>query len=741
MDRDRQYLHALDSPDALLEDAARAALSHAQKNRTGLRGWKPSQLTWEVQEQLWDENLGCSVILIAAQPLGQSEAPQALWEYWLDDHGKIIPGFPAVKNMPDWGVPGASIQGRRIDGPRPTKMDARTLMGAIAVAALIVLGSLGWVAVDPSGDDDANAPVAAISPTPAPFISPTPRPRPTPTPAPAPTLAPTPITVVGKQVEVAPTIVQTLTPAPKPLATISNFSFSQETGASGDQITIAGSGFPSFSPVESLIIGGVPASTIPANTDASGNIVTAFIVPHSAPAGIQTLKITIGGVTRSTSFQIFGPSPAPRLASTPVPTPADDFSGPIFFADDFEGGAAGDWSNVTTNTAHTNNLTEFLGNFGSDTVSLTLIRLPTHSEVQLRFDLYLLDSWDGDGTNCPGCGPDYFLVGHGAGLRNLLFETFGTNQSYSATRPEPSRCQLGFNSAYCDAIYRNINNGFYFPHKGDSLNLNFSAMGLQALSDESWGIDNVRIALILEPAVPPTAGPPAPEPTPTPTSAPTKIPSGPALTLTPAPTPTPLPTQAPTPTPTAIPLPTPTPVPTPTPEPKPVLAPTATALPTATPVPKATPLPTATPALATTPTPISEHFLWINGFRVGVGQTTMPIDRGTVVLDRSPNARGSYPQGMLVTLRAIPNSANDKVDWAGVLGKNGKLAAVDMKGETFVTVNLYVGPYNPVPTPWPGQTATTTATPASTPEVDFHRILRLRASLIVSAQQSPLRQS
>ena len=99
--------------------------------------------------------------------------------------------------------------------------------------------------------------------------------------------------------------------------------------------------------------------------------------------------------------------------------------------------------------------------------------------------------------------------------------------------------------------------------------------------------------------------------------------------------------------------------------------------------------------------------MWINGFRVGPGQTTIAIDGGTVVLDRSPNARGSYTEGTLVTLEARPTASNNKVDWLGVLGKDGKLAAVDMQGETVVTVNLFVGTTEPIPTPW--------TTPAPTP--------------------------
>ena len=526
MDSQREYLHELNSPDALLDEAARAAISHAQKHRTGVRGWKPSQLIWKVEDQLWDENLGCNVVVIAAQPFRQPEAPQALWEYWLDDQGKIMPGFPTVKNMPDWGVPEAPALGPRIEGPRPTKRDAITLIVAIAVAAMIVSGALAWLAVDPTGDDETSVPGAVIFPAAAPLTSSTSTPRPAPSPAPALTLLPTSTAVVERRVAVVTPIPLVPTPsfalfAPAPTlvpastATASNISFSQETGISGDRVIIAGSGFPSFSQVEGLTIGGVPALVTLAITDASGNIVTEFTVPQSAPAGVQILEITIGGVTRRTRFEIASPSLTATLTPAPVLAPTRSFSGSIFFEDDFEGGATDGWSNGTTNTAHTDHFTEFLGNFGNDIVSLTLIGLPTHSVVELRFDLYLLDSWDGDGTNCPTCGPDYFGVGHGTSLENLLLGTFGgRNQSYNATRPVLSCEHLGFNPEYCDTIYKNLNNAFRFIHTGNSLTLNFSAMGLQGLLDESWGIDNVRVAVALDPDVLPTAGTPAPAPTP-----------------------------------------------------------------------------------------------------------------------------------------------------------------------------------------------------------------------------------
>ena len=169
MDRDRQNFDALTSPDALLDESAVAAMSHARKHRTGLRGWKSSQLTWNVEEQHWDDSLGCSVVVIAAQPFQQPEVPQALWEYWLDDRGNIMPGFPVAKRLPDWRVSDGPEQGRRIDRPRPTKREAIMLIVAIAVAAVIVSGALAWVGVHATGDDDKNGPAffGADLPTPA----------------------------------------------------------------------------------------------------------------------------------------------------------------------------------------------------------------------------------------------------------------------------------------------------------------------------------------------------------------------------------------------------------------------------------------------------------------------------------------------------------------------------------------------------------------------------------------------
>jgi hypothetical protein len=48
-----------------------------------------------------------------------------------------------------------------------------------------------------------------------------------------------------------------------------------------------------------------------------------------------------------------------------------------------------------------------------------------------------------------------------------------------------------------DAVYRF---NFEFAHNTSQLTFNFSGYGLQAADDESWGLDNVRVTAVPEPA-------------------------------------------------------------------------------------------------------------------------------------------------------------------------------------------------------------------------------------------------
>jgi hypothetical protein len=176
----------------------------------------------------------------------------------------------------------------------------------------------------------------------------------------------------------------------------------------------------------------------------------------------------------------------------------------------------------------------FLGEFGNETVSLSLNGLPTHGFTTVSFSLYLIRSWDGnDTTEVSGdpLGPDLWSLGVSGGP-NLFSATFSNGnpagQSY-APSPGALSCNAGYNAVYPAGTYNPMtgaaecyslgytftdasvtnehmdsvyNLSFMFAHNASDLVLNFSATGLQGLADESWGLDNVQVAVAPVPVPP-----------------------------------------------------------------------------------------------------------------------------------------------------------------------------------------------------------------------------------------------
>lgn len=120
----------------------------------------------------------------------------------------------------------------------------------------------------------------------------------------------------------------------------------------------------------------------------------------------------------------------------------------------------------------------------------------------LTFDLYAIDSWDGDATQH---GPDRFEVLVHSTV--VFSETIANTHTYQslAMEPEGGRRHIGFNSSHLDSIYRDVTIEFEVAPHRTSVGLSFRALGLQSLSDESWGIDNVRVTYDYRPIPAPGA--------------------------------------------------------------------------------------------------------------------------------------------------------------------------------------------------------------------------------------------
>jgi len=176
-------------------------------------------------------------------------------------------------------------------------------------------------------------------------------------------------------------------------------------------------------------------------------------------------------------------------------------NGAVIYSNDFETFVGSEWSNTSTDITPTDSRA-FLGQFaGDDAVSLSLNNLAGHNSVTVSFDLYVIQSWDGVG---PDYGPDVWRLSVDGGpvLLNTTFSnTNGEHlQSYPGSYPGGGEYDaytgaseintLGY-EFYGDSVYRM---SFTFNHVDNLLKLNFAGIGLQDVSDESWGLDNISVA-------------------------------------------------------------------------------------------------------------------------------------------------------------------------------------------------------------------------------------------------------
>lgn len=180
----------------------------------------------------------------------------------------------------------------------------------------------------------------------------------------------------------------------------------------------------------------------------------------------------------------------------------------LVYSNDFEGAVGAEWSNTTSETTPVGGR-GFLGRFRNEAVTLSLSGLPTHSAITLSFDLFVIQSWDGNNVTF---GPDVWEVGvvGGPTLLSATFSNFLTS-GFEQTYPSGINAgktgadevdTLGYVTIGGDAVYEL---SFTFPHTGTSLDLSFSGLGMNtvgttlAQDTERWGLDNIAVAAVPEP--------------------------------------------------------------------------------------------------------------------------------------------------------------------------------------------------------------------------------------------------
>jgi hypothetical protein len=173
----------------------------------------------------------------------------------------------------------------------------------------------------------------------------------------------------------------------------------------------------------------------------------------------------------------------------------------FFYLESFEGPVGREWSaRATTLYPYGSFVGELAGN---DVAMLTLSNLPPHTNLVVAFDLLILKRWHGNNTANGFATWELRVTGQAA---PLLRTTFSNDSDYKQSFPNNYQAvnnartgaaetnTLGFRrdggDIIRDSVYKLL---FRIPHSNDTVQLQFVGTGLEAATNQSWGLDNVFV--------------------------------------------------------------------------------------------------------------------------------------------------------------------------------------------------------------------------------------------------------
>lgn len=189
----------------------------------------------------------------------------------------------------------------------------------------------------------------------------------------------------------------------------------------------------------------------------------------------------------------------------------------VIYQNDFE---SNDLQNITNGAIETFNGSKVLGRYNNDGFKLTLENLPKHDLIEVTFDLYIHDSWDGNKSGDFGRnGPDIWnMLLDGVPYINTTFsnsdcgdlflcnpQSYPANYINSTNKPKTGAYQTNLPGACSNAsliggstlykITKLIN------HKQSRFTIECRDALIQTNTkdpkcDESWSVDNIKINAI-----------------------------------------------------------------------------------------------------------------------------------------------------------------------------------------------------------------------------------------------------
>jgi hypothetical protein len=181
----------------------------------------------------------------------------------------------------------------------------------------------------------------------------------------------------------------------------------------------------------------------------------------------------------------------------------------IVYLTDFSGPVGAEWSHTTTSTTPTGDR-PFLGEFGNHAVTLDLVGLPVHSTLTISFDLFLIQSWDGNSFNGPADREFWRLllgdsVSQSVELNTTFSNVAGRGQAFPSNSDNVTDNPRFTGASEIDTLgYANTPGiegdsvyslSFTVAHTANDFRAVFEGYDLQALADESWGLANLQVSV------------------------------------------------------------------------------------------------------------------------------------------------------------------------------------------------------------------------------------------------------
>lgn len=259
---------------------------------------------------------------------------------------------------------------------------------------------------------------------------------------------------------------------------------------------------------------GVIYNSAPGCSHASG--IVSCNLGYMAKDAIKTLQINVTvksnvyGTTLTNSASVKADQVDPNPMNNKAVRSILVTGGEVIYQDDFEDPVGDEWSCTTIRQDITPvGGRRFLGQFGAETVCLTLTGLPPHDWITISFDLYVIRSWNGSqltaGAQNRPVGPDEWEVSiPGITLLHTTFANYlGHPQAYPGWYPgelyprqtgaiETNTLGYTYVNSPMDSVYRLTHTTL---HNGNTLLVNFTGWVQPPTNDESWGLDNVVVSV------------------------------------------------------------------------------------------------------------------------------------------------------------------------------------------------------------------------------------------------------